>query len=628
MADLGSLRLKFVGDKTDLDRTFTAIGVKANLVSSAIESGFKVAARAVVAFTKGSITAFDQQAKAESSLLTALKGRVDVQQRLIQQAGQLQGRTLFGDETIIQSQAFLASLNLTEQQINKVIDAATDLAAGTGNTLDNAVKNLAKTYSGLSGELGESIPQLRTLTAEQLKAGKGIDAVAKAFEGQAEAAAASDVKLTQVQNKIGDIQELIGRVFAPAVREASAGMLQALGDVEEFLSSQKVQDFAIDAGATVKAAFISAGTEIQLAWAKAEQVVAEAFNTFFTASAKLANSGIGGILFSDEAIAQSNRNLAEAASKLDNVNQRIEDLEKSGKRFRDVYADAKFDASLLKLQSRLGDLAGSGSGGSSGGGGGGSFKSAEDALLKWITANERAKLKIDEFAEAMGTYRAEVGFLAREFEILDPFNKISDADAIGKAESLAGGGIDTNDFTFGGTPPEEIDAGALAMERQAAAADKLAQNIGLASRAADVFGQSIAESNAQGVKGLKAYGKAALDTAKAVIAAEIKKGVIAAATRALDSVPFPANIILAGVAAGAAQALLTGLLGKIPAFGDGGVVTEPTLALIGEKGPEAVVPLGGGKGLNASVQVTGVTYGADWYWMGARSSQLGRLING
>ena len=32
------------------------------------------------------------------------------------------------------------------------------------------MKNLAKTYSGLAGELGESIPALRNLTAEEMKA--------------------------------------------------------------------------------------------------------------------------------------------------------------------------------------------------------------------------------------------------------------------------------------------------------------------------------------------------------------------------------------------------------------------------------------------------------------------------
>jgi hypothetical protein len=34
-----------------------------------------------------------------------------------------------------------------------------------------------------------------------------------------------------------------------------------------------------------------------------------------------------------------------------------------------------------------------------------------------------------------------------------------------------------------------------------------------------------------------------------------------------------------------------GLVGKIPGLADGGIVTGPTLAVVGEAGPEAVIPL-------------------------------------
>jgi phage-related minor tail protein len=37
-----------------------------------------------------------------------------------------------------------------------------------------------------------------------------------------------------------------------------------------------------------------------------------------------------------------------------------------------------------------------------------------------------------------------------------------------------------------------------------------------------------------------------------------------------------------------------GLIGKLPRLADGGIVTSPTLALIGEAGPEAVIPLSRG----------------------------------
>ena len=45
---------------------------------------------------------------------------------------------------------------------------------------------------------------------------------------------------------------------------------------------------------------------------------------------------------------------------------------------------------------------------------------------------------------------------------------------------------------------------------------------------------------------------------------------------------------------------------NIPMLAEGGIVTSPTLAMIGEKGPEAVIPLGRGGGMgNVTVNVTG-----------------------
>jgi hypothetical protein len=61
---------------------------------------------------------------------------------------------------------------------------------------------------------------------------------------------------------------------------------------------------------------------------------------------------------------------------------------------------------------------------------------------------------------------------------------------------------------------------------------------------------------------------------------------------------------------------------NIPRLASGGIVTRPTMALIGESGPEAVVPLGRGMGVNVTVNTMAV--------MGDESSirQLARLIHG
>ena len=54
-------------------------------------------------------------------------------------------------------------------------------------------------------------------------------------------------------------------------------------------------------------------------------------------------------------------------------------------------------------------------------------------------------------------------------------------------------------------------------------------------------------------------------------------------------------------------------LKHIPQLAKGGIVTQPTLAMIGEAGPEAVIPLGrgGGAGTTVIVNISGPTYGFD-----------------
>lgn len=81
-------------------------------------------------------------------------------------------------------------------------------------------------------------------------------------------------------------------------------------------------------------------------------------------------------------------------------------------------------------------------------------------------------------------------------------------------------------------------------------------------------------------------------------------------TAALSSAPPPFNIVLAGITAAAGAVHLATI--KAQKFGDGGIVTRPTFAMIGEKGPEAVIPLdkaGALAGLGGGVNVKAYFYG-------------------
>lgn len=164
----------------------------------------------------------ETQIQAESRLMTALGGRADVQQRLLSQASEIQSRSVIGDEVIISQQAYLASLGRTEQEIKDMIEASVQLSAATGMSLESAVKNLAKTYGGLTGELGESIPKLKELTAEQLKSGEAVKFVLNNYKGYAETAAKNGLgAMKQLKNAWGDLLEQVGTAMMPFVTKVS-----------------------------------------------------------------------------------------------------------------------------------------------------------------------------------------------------------------------------------------------------------------------------------------------------------------------------------------------------------------------------------------------------------------------
>lgn len=190
----------------------------------------------------------DTQQQAEQRLLTALKGRTNIQQRLIAQAAELQSRSVLGDEVVIGQQAYLASLGMTEEQIGRVIEASAQLSAATGMTLDSAVKNLAKTFGGLTGELGESIPKLKELTVEQLKNGEAVDFILENYKGFAESAAQTALgPLRQLNNVWGDFFEQIGAAMMPFATKATRA-LTVVVQILQSLSPAMKQVLVVVAG--------------------------------------------------------------------------------------------------------------------------------------------------------------------------------------------------------------------------------------------------------------------------------------------------------------------------------------------------------------------------------------------
>lgn len=183
------------------------------------------------------------QEQAEKQLETAL-GKTS--QALLDQASALQKVTTFGDEGTIQQQAFLASLGFTEEKIMSIIPVAMDLATATGMTLESAVRNTAKTFSGLAGELGELVPQLRDLTAEEMKAGDAVRVMAELFGGQATANAETmSGALQQAKNSAGDLGEAIGEKLSPLVSALAKDFSKTVDELTAFISADDAEQITV-----------------------------------------------------------------------------------------------------------------------------------------------------------------------------------------------------------------------------------------------------------------------------------------------------------------------------------------------------------------------------------------------
>lgn len=135
---------------------------------------------------------------------------------------------------------------------------------------------------------------------------------------------------------------------------------------------------------------------------------------------------------------------------------------------------------------------------------------------------------------------------------------------------------------------------------------------------------------AQGADSFEEYAKNVKGMLKDVIGGLISQGVTAAVTNALTSTSFLPPFLIPVVAGAAAGLARTAFNSLIPAFAEGGLVTGPTLGLIGEgigtnaSNPEVIAPLDKLKGFmngGNKVVVEGVIKGNDIFLSNQRTKQ-------
>ena len=186
-AELGLKKDKFDKGMKDAEAGPSRLGKAFAGLGGTIAAAFSVGA--IVAFSKASLEAWDAQEKANQGLLVALKGRRDMQQALLEQAGQMQKTTLFEDDAIIQAQKMLAVMGLSVVQIKDLIPLIADFSTATGMDMAQAANLVGKAIATGTNALGRYGVELDSTMSKTEKANAIMAVFTERYGNQAEAAA-------------------------------------------------------------------------------------------------------------------------------------------------------------------------------------------------------------------------------------------------------------------------------------------------------------------------------------------------------------------------------------------------------------------------------------------------------
>lgn len=265
--------------------------------------------------------------------------------KLRAQAGALERLTGVGDEAIQPIQAMFLEMGVGVDRVDEFTRAAFDLSATGMFSLEGAAKNLGKTMSGLTGELGEAIPGLRNLTKEQLQAGEAAQVVADLFGGQAAAKAQTfSGTIDRLNTVFGTLLENIGGPLIEVAKEfIDVVLIPWIDDANQAIEGTTTfRDTIIDLGivmATVLRDLAELGPRIKRALS-AEGFVEE------LAKAGAAVSGLG---YSAVLIGDPTRGpLSDVGKRLDELLKRLLELKENGPESFEETTEAakKFDEAI------------------------------------------------------------------------------------------------------------------------------------------------------------------------------------------------------------------------------------------------------------------------------------------
>ena len=211
---------------------------------------------------------------------------------------QVSRNNFFDGDSINNVTKMAVAMGLTEKQIEDVLKASTDLAASGVMPLDQAVKELSRSYSGNLEELKRMNPELAKLTKEQLEQGEAVKIIGKQYEGMADAMANTfGGRDTQWKNSFSDLQAEVGEIIQKVKYFGQGVWLDPINRLSNWLNdnSSKIAAFIVTLPENFKIAAVAIKDIVKELfsidfWAKNGEVIVEIFKETFIAAKDVATA--------------------------------------------------------------------------------------------------------------------------------------------------------------------------------------------------------------------------------------------------------------------------------------------------------------------------------------------------
>jgi hypothetical protein len=213
-------------------------GFQSSLASIGKAIGVAFSAKAILDFGRDAVRAYGEQEQALSRLTIAVGS--DAAGALSKYAEELQKVTTFTDEGILALQTQLANFGLMPGTVKAATKPILDFAAATGKDLTEATNIFGQALAGNSRELKKYGLILEEGDSRADRLAKTTALLTEKFGGAAEQMAGTTIgSIENLKNRIGELQEKIGKELVPVVSAWVGWLNKAVGYVERITGASR-----------------------------------------------------------------------------------------------------------------------------------------------------------------------------------------------------------------------------------------------------------------------------------------------------------------------------------------------------------------------------------------------------